>query len=269
MNYPLTHIHPDAKIAANVTIEPFTAIHGDVEIGEGTWIGSNVTIMDGARIGKNCKIFPGAVISAAPQDLKYAGENTTAEIGDNTTLRECVTVNRGTTDKWKTVVGSDCLIMAYAHIAHDCIIGNHCIISNSTQLGGHITIDDWAIIGGSCAFQQFTHVGAHSYTGGGSLVNKDIPPFVKAVRHPISYGGVNVVGLKRRGYTLEQINRIMELYRWVYNKGYNTTKAIEAIDAEFPPSEEKDTILNFIKTSKMGIIKGTTVSLLEEPVEAE
>ena len=269
MNYPLTYIHPDAKIAENVKIDPFTTIHGNVVIGEGTWIGSNVTIMDGARIGKNCKVFPGAVVAAVPQDLKYAGEDTTVEIGDNTTLRECVTVNKGTTDKWKTVVGSNCLIMAYAHIAHDCIVGDYCIISNSTQLGGHITIDDWAIIGGSCAFQQFTHVGAHSYTGGGSLVNKDIPPFVKAVRHPISYGGVNVVGLKRRGYSLDQINRIIDLYRWVYGKGMNTSQAIVAIDSEFAPSEEKDIVLRFIKNSKLGIIKGATMSLLGEPVEAE
>lgn len=268
MSSPLTYIHPNAKIGANVQIDPFAVIHDDVEIGEGTWVGSNVTIMEGARIGKHCRIFPGAVISAMPQDLKYQGEKTTVEIGDNTTLRECVTVNRGTIEKMKTVVGSHCLIMAYVHIAHDCIVGDHCIISNSTQLGGHITIDEWAIIGGSCAFQQFTHVGAHSYTGGGSLVNKDIPPFVKAVRHPISYGGVNIVGLKRRAYTNEQINNILEIYRTVYNRGLNTTQALHVLENEFDHGKERDLIYNFIKFSKLGIIKGAP-SVLGESVEAE
>ncbi|QES89961.1 acyl-ACP--UDP-N-acetylglucosamine O-acyltransferase [Rhizosphaericola mali] len=269
MSNTLSYIHPGAKIAQNVQIDPFSVIHDNVEIGEGTWIGSNVTIFGGARIGKNCKIFPGAVISAVPQDLKYAGEETTAEIGDNTTIRECVTVNKGTSDKWKTVIGKNCLIMAYAHVAHDCIISDHCIISNSTQLGGHITVDEWAIIGGSCAFQQFTHVGAHSYTGGGSLVNKDIPPFVKAVRHPISFGGINVVGLKRRGFTSEQINLVMEIYRYVYNRGLNTSQAIQSIESEFAQTEVRDEVLEFIRSSKLGIIKGAPMSLLGEELTAD
>lgn len=269
MSNSLSYIHPAAKIGENVQIDPFVVIHEDVEIGAGTWIGSNVVIMSGARIGKNCKIFPGAVIAAEPQDLKYAGEYTTVEIGDNTVLRECVTVNKGTAEKLKTVIGSHCLIMAYVHVAHDCIIGDHCIISNSTQLGGHITIDEWAIIGGSCAFQQFTHVGAHSYTGGGSLVNKDIPPYVKAVRHPISFGGVNIVGLRRRGYTNDQINNIMEIYRVIYNKGLNVSQAIHELENDFhADDEDRNLILAFIKSSKLGIIKGAP-SILGESVEAE
>lgn len=266
MSTTLSYIHPGAKIGANVEIGPFTTIHDDVVIGDGTKIANNVTIYPGARIGKNCEIYPGAVISGVPQDLKFKGEVTTAEIGDNTVIRECVTINRGTVEKYRTAVGSNCLIMAYSHIAHDCIIGDHVIISNSTQLGGHIIIEDWAIIGGICAIQQFTRIGAHSYTGGGSLVNKDIPPFVKAVRNPISYGGVNVVGLKRRGYSSEQINEIMETYRIIYNKGFNTTQAVEYLEGMVETSPERQLILDFVKSSTLGIIKGASSS--KTPIEA-
>ena len=259
-----TYIHPDAVIGKNVKIDPFTVIHQNVEIGEGTWIGSNVTIMEGARIGKNCMIFPGAVISAVPQDLKFAGEASTVEIGDNTTIREFVTINRGTVDRMKTMVGSNCLIMAYSHIAHDCEVGNHCILSNSVQLGGHIKVGDWAIIGGMCAIQQFTQIGAHSYVGGGSLVNKDIPPFVKAVRHPISYGGVNSVGLKRRGFSNESIDHITDVYRIIYNKGFNTSQALEYIEKELPVSHERNAIATFVRESELGIIKRAVKASVEE-----
>ncbi|MDR0792167.1 MAG: acyl-ACP--UDP-N-acetylglucosamine O-acyltransferase [Chitinophagaceae bacterium] len=264
MTYPNTFIHPDAVIGKNVKIDPFTVVHHNVEIGEGTWIGSNVTIMEGARIGKNCLVFPGAVISAIPQDLKFAGEASTVEIGDNTTIREFVTINRGTVDRRKTVVGSHCLIMAYSHIAHDCEVGNHCILSNSVQLGGHITVGDWAIIGGMCAIQQFTQLGIHSYVGGGSLVNKDIPPFVKAVRHPISYGGVNGVGLKRRGFDSEAINKITDIYRVIYNKGFNIAQALEHIEKTIPASNEGNIITSFIRNSKLGIIKRAAKNNSEE-----
>lgn len=257
MNQPLAYIHPEARIAANVVVEPFTVIHKNVVIGEGSWIGSNVTIMEGARIGKNVKVFPGAVISAIPQDLKFAGEDTTAEIGDNTTIRECVTINRGTVDKYKTVIGANCLLMAYVHVGHDSFVGNHCILGNTVQLAGHVQIDDYAIFGGACAVQQFAKVGAHAYIGGGSLVRKDVPPFVKAAREPLSYAGINSVGLRRRGYNNVQINEIQEIYRLIYLRGLNNSEALDKIELELPSSRERDEILNFIRTSERGIMKGT------------
>jgi UDP-N-acetylglucosamine acyltransferase len=254
--FPLTNIHPEAVIGQHVTIEPFTTVQKNVVIGDGTWVGPNVTIMEGARIGKNCKIFPGAVISGIPQDLKFRGEETTAEIGDNTTIRECVTINRGTADKYKTVVGHDCLIMAYAHLGHDCIVGNYCILGNTVQLAGHVVIDDYAIFGGACAVQQFSKIGAHAYIGGGSLVRKDIPPYTKAAREPLSYAGINTVGLRRRGYTSEKINEIQEIYRMIFMKGLNNSKAIELVEKEIPNSVERDYILDFIRNSERGIMKG-------------
>jgi len=184
MNQPLAYVHPGAKIAKNVVIEPFSTIHNNVEIGEGSWIGSNVTIMEGARIGKNVSIFPGAVISAVPQDKKFQDEDTITEIGDNTTIRECVTINRGTSDKMKTKVGKNCWIMAYCHIAHDCIVGDNCVFSNNSTLAGHIVVGDYAVLAGMAAVQQFCSVGRHAFITGGSLVRKDVPPFVKAGREP-------------------------------------------------------------------------------------
>ena len=212
MIHPHTYIHPNAKLATNVKIDPFSVIHPNVEIGEGTWIGSNVTIMEGARVGKNCRIFPGAVIAAIPQDLKFDGEQTTVEIGDNTTIREFVTINRGSKDRWTTKVGNNCLIMAYSHVAHDCIIGNNCIMSNNTQMAGHVTVGDNAILAGMCAIHQFVQIGQHAFVAGGSLVSKDVPPFIKAGRTPLSYAGVNSVGLKRRGFSLDRINQILDIY---------------------------------------------------------
>ncbi|MCO4292825.1 acyl-ACP--UDP-N-acetylglucosamine O-acyltransferase [Solitalea sp. MAHUQ-68] len=256
MIQPLAYIHPQAKIADNVVIEPFVTIHKDVEIGEGTWIGSNVTIMDGARIGKNCRIFPGAVISAVPQDLKFGGEYTTAVIGDYTTIRECVTVNRGTTDRKETRIGKNCLLMAYVHIAHDCIIGDNCILANSVQVAGHVTIDDWAIIGGTSAIHQFVSIGAHVMISGGSLVKKDVPPYTKAGREPLSFVGINSVGLRRRGFNSEQISQIQEVYRILYMKNFNNTKALDIIEADITPTEERDEIVNFIRNSNRGIMKG-------------
>jgi UDP-N-acetylglucosamine acyltransferase len=264
MTHPYTYIDPNAKIAANVKIDPFTVIHGDVQIGEGTWIASNVTIMDGTRIGKNCRIFPGAVIGAIPQDLKYNGEKTTVEIGDHTTIREFVTINRGTSDKWKTVVGNHCLIMAYSHIAHDCIIGNNCILSNSVQIAGHVVMGDWAWIAGVSAVHQFVHIGQHAYIAGGSLVSKDVPPYIKAVRNPLSYGGVNSVGLKRRGFELEKINHIIDIYRIIFNKGFNTSQALAYIEEELPASDERDEIVTFIRESGRGIIKKYASAIPEE-----
>ncbi|MCU0428735.1 MAG: acyl-ACP--UDP-N-acetylglucosamine O-acyltransferase [Cytophagaceae bacterium] len=258
MNQPLAYIHPQAKIAPNVVIEPFTTIHKNVEIDEGTWVGSNVTIMEGARIGKNVKIFPGAVISAVPQDLKFEGEDTTAVIGDNTVIRECVTINRGTKDKFTTQIGKNCLIMAYVHVAHDCVIGNNCIIANASQIAGHVTIDDWVILGGTSAVHQFVRIGSHAMISGGSLVRKDIPPFTKAAREPLSYCGINSIGLRRRGFTNEQINEIQDIYRTIYLKGLNHSQALNRLEVEFKPSKEKDEIVNFIQNSDRGIMKGFT-----------
>ncbi len=260
MIQPLAYIHPDAIIAPNVVIDPFVTIHKDVIIGEGTWIGSSVTIMEGARIGKNCKIYPGAVISAQPQDLKFGGEHTTVEIGDNTTIRECVTINRGTKDRFKTSVGSNCLIMAYSHIAHDCIVGNHVIMANSVNLGGHITIGDFVIIGGVTAIHQFCKIGKHSIISGGSLVRKDVPPFVKAGREPLGFAGVNSIGLRRRGFSDEKINEIQEIYRYFFLRGMNNSKAISFIEAEMKASDERDEIISFFRESNRGIMKGYSFS---------
>jgi len=256
MNQPLAYVHPDAKIAKNVVIEPFTTIHNNVLIGEGTWIGSNVTIMEGARIGKNCNIFPGAVISAIPQDLKFRDEETTAEIGDNTTIREYVTVNRGTADRRKTVIGDNCLLMAYCHIAHDCTVGDNCIFSNNSTLAGHITVGDYVILAGMTAVNQFCTIGNHAFVTGGSMVRKDVPPFVKAAREPLSYVGINSIGLRRRGFEANRIQEIQNVYRILYQKNYNNTQAVQIIEAEMEATSERDEILQFIKNSKRGIMKG-------------
>jgi UDP-N-acetylglucosamine acyltransferase len=256
MNQPLSYVHPQSIIADNVVIEPFVTISKNVEIGEGTWIGPNVTILENAKIGKNCKIFPGAVISAIPQDLKYEGENTHVIIGDNTTIRECVTINRGTKYAYKTVVGNNCLLMAYVHVAHDCVIGNNVILANNVNLAGHIRIDDNVVIGGMCAVQQFLHIGEHAFISGGSLIRKDVPPFVKAAREPLSYVGINSIGLRRRGFKEKDIHHIQDIYRILFVLGHNTSKALSIIEAEFPVSRFRDQILDFIKTSGKGIMKG-------------
>ncbi len=256
MIHPLTYIHPDAKLAPNVKIDPFTVVHKNVEIGEGTWIGSNVTIMEGARIGKNCRIFPGAVLCAIPQDLKFAGEETTVEIGDYTTIREFVTIHRGTKDRMKTRIGNHCLVMAYCHIAHDCLVGDHCIFSNNTTLAGHITVGEYAVLGGLTAVHQFCKIGAHTFVTGGSLVRKDVPPYVKAAREPLSYVGVNSIGLKRRGYSIEKINHILDIYRILFVRGYSVSHALRIIETQLPATDERDEILTFIRDSTRGIMKG-------------
>lgn len=256
MKQPLAYVHPEAKIADNVVIEPFATIHEDVVIGEGTTIGSSASIMPGVRIGKNCRIFPGAVIGAVPQDLKFRGEYTTVEIGDNTTIREFVTINRGTVAKGKTVVGSNCLLMAYVHVAHDCVVGNNVILVNNTQLAGEVIVDDYAILGGMVAVHQFVRVGTHVMLSGGSLVRKDVPPYIKAGREPLSYVGINSIGLRRRNFSNEKIREVQEIYRYIYQKGLNISQAVEIIEAEMPASPERDEVLLFIKDSKRGIIRG-------------
>jgi UDP-N-acetylglucosamine acyltransferase len=260
----LAHIHPNAKLGKDITVDPFAVIEDEVIIGDGTHVMSHSVIMSKVIIGKSCKIFPGAVIGAIPQDLKFNGEQTTVEIGDNTTIRECVTINRGTKDKWKTVVGNNCLLMAYSHIAHDCILGDYVIIANSVQLAGHVEIGDHAIIGGMAAAIQFSKIGAHTYIAGGTEVIKDVPPFIKAGRSPLCYVGVNSVGLQRRGFSLEKINSISEIYRNIYLRGLNISQATQIIEKELPDSEEKTEILKFIRDSKRGILKVSSKENIDE-----
>lgn len=249
------YITPGAIIGNDVSIDPFVFIAANVIIGEGTWIGPGAVILDGARIGKNCRIFPSSVISGIPQDMKFRGEETTAEIGDNTTIREGATVNRGTASAGKTVVGNNCLIMAYAHIGHDCFIGNNCIIGNACGLAGEVRIDDWAILSGATLVHQFSRIGGHVIVGGGSKVRSDIPPYIKADRDPLCYLGLNTVGLNRRNFGKERIDEIHNIYRIIYQSKRNTTQALEYVEKEFKPTPDRDYILNFIRNSQRGIIR--------------
>lgn len=248
-------IHPDARLGIDVIVEPFAYISGNVVIGDGTWVGPNATVMDGARIGRNCKIFPSAVISGIPQDMKFRGEESTAEIGDGTVMREGVTVNRGTASSGRTVVGSNCLLMAYSHIGHDCVIGSNCIIGNSTGLAGEVKVDEWAILSGGTLVHQFTRIGAHVIVGGGSKVRIDVPPFIKADREPLSYMGLNTVGLTRRGFEKERIDDIHNIYRILYLSKMNLSQAIDNIEKEFKPTPDRDYILGFFKNSERGVIR--------------
>lgn len=252
----LAFVHPNARLAENVTVEPFAYIAGNVVIGEGTWVGPSSTILDGARIGRNCRIFPSSVVSGIPQDLKFKGEDSTAEIGDNTTVREGATVNRGTAAVGKTVIGKNCLLMAYAHIGHDCSIGNNCILGNSIGLAGEVKIDDWAIVSAGSLVHQFTRIGGHVIIGGGSRVRSDVPPYIKADRDPLCYMGLNTVGLTRRGFEKERIDEIHNIYRAVYQNSLNISQALEYIEKQFKSSEDRDYILDFIRKSDRGIIRG-------------
>ncbi len=253
----LANINTEAKIANNVTIQSFTTIFEDVVIGEGTVIGPNVTIYPGSRIGKNCQIFPGAVIGAVPQDLKYHGEYTTTEIGDNTVIRECVTIHRGTNDRNKTKVGKNCLLMCYVHIAHDCFLGDNVIIANNTNLAGHVTVDNWAIIEGMVGVQQFVNIGEHAFVAGMTSVRKDVPPFIRVAREPLSYAGVNSIGLRRRGMEDKTIKLIEDLYRIVFVLNNSVSKGIKQVDKELDTTEDiVIKVTDFIKKSEKGIIKG-------------
>ena len=260
MTKPLNFVHPEAKIGKNVVIEPFATIEKNVVIGEGTWVGPNVVIMEGARIGKNCKIFPGAVISAIPQDLKFKGEDSTVEIGDNVIIREFVTINRGTLDKHKTAVGNNTLLMAYVHVAHDCILGENCILANNVTLAGHVEIGNHVILEGLVAVQQFVKIGSHSFIAGASMIRKNVPPYVKAAREPLSYSGINSIGLRRRGFDNESISNIEDIYRIIYVRSNNISQALNAVELEIPASDEKQNIIKFIRESTKGIIRGPSLS---------
>ena len=256
MNSTFSSVHPEAIIGKNVTISPFVTIDKNVIIGDDTYIYPNVVILSGSRVGKNCRIFPGAVISGLPQDLKFQGEETTCEVGDSTTIRECVTINRGTASKGKTIVGSNCLLMAYSHIAHDCIIKDYVIVGNATQLAGEVEVDDYAILSGGTLVHQFCRIGKHVMIQGGSRMSKDIPPYIIAGREPISYCGVNIIGLRRRGFSNDQISSIQEIYRALYQSGLNHSEAIKYIEINILDSDEKKEIVTFIGSSQRGIIRG-------------
>lgn len=252
---PLSRVHSNAKIGKNVKIGPFCMIHDDVEIGSGTVLHSHVTIMEGGRIGKDCILFPGSVISAIPQDLKFKGERTTVEIGDRTMVRECATINRGTAYSGKTVVGKDCLIMAYSHIAHDCLIGDFCILLNSVALAGHIEIGDYVTISGLSAVHQFCRIGSYSFVAGGSLVRMDVPPYVRVAREPLAYMGVNSVRLERLGYSQNEINEVQNIYRVIYQGNHNMNKAIDKLENTFKKTEELTMIIDFFRSTTRGVLR--------------
>jgi UDP-N-acetylglucosamine acyltransferase len=253
---PLAQVSDKAQIGANVEIGPFTVVQDNVIIGDNSIIHSNVVLYSGARIGKNCEIFPGAVIAAVPQDLKFEGEDTTVEIGDNTKIRECVTVHRATKDKWVTRIGSNCLIMAYVHVAHDCQIGNGCILASYVGLSGHCIVEDYAILEGNVGTQQFMKIGKHAFVAGATLVRKDIPPYVKAAREPITFAGVNSIGLRRRGFSDEAIREIEDTYRTIFVLNTNVSKGVLAVKEQMPDSQYAKEIIEFIETSDKGIIRG-------------
>lgn len=252
----MAFVHPEAKLGDNVIVDPFAYVDRNTEIGDGTRIMMHATVLYGARIGKNCTIFPHATVAGIPQDLKFKGEETTAIIGDNTTIRECATVNRGTASKGFTSVGSNCLIMAYSHVAHDCVLRDHVILGNAAQLAGEIEIDDYAIISGGSLVHQFSKIGSHVMIQGGSKIAKDIPPYVLVGREPITYVGLNIVGLRRRGFSSERINAIQEIYRYLYLTGLNISQALDHIERELPVSEDRTLILDFIRSSSRGIVRG-------------
>lgn len=252
----LASVSKDAQIGQNVRIDPFAVIHEDVIIGNGTRIHSNVALYPGTRIGEDCEVFPGAVLGVIPQDLKFDNEYTTVEIGNNTKIRECVTIHRGTSDKMKTAVGDNCLLMTYVHVAHDCQIGNNVILASYTGLSGHVIIDDYAILEGKVAAQQFAHIGKHAFIGGASLIRKDVPPYIKAAREPLTFAGVNSVGLRRRGYSDEQVREIEDIYRTLYVQNSNISKGCEAVLQSMEKTPLRDEIIGFIQSSDKGVIRG-------------
>ena len=253
---PLAYIHPEARIGNNVEIGPFVFIDKNVVIGDNNKIMPNVNILYGARIGSGNTIFPGAVIGAVPQDLKFKGEETTAEVGDNNLIRENVTINRGTAAKSRTRVGNNNLLMESVHIAHDATIGNGCIIGNGTKLAGEVVIDDCSIISANVLMHQFCRVAGYGMVQGGCRFSKDIPPYIIAGRDPICYAGINIVGLRRRNFSNETIEQIHNAYRLIYQSGLNTTEALQKIETEMEQTKEIQYIVKFIKESARGIIPG-------------
>lgn len=252
---PLAFIDPEAKIGENCEIGPFCFIDKNVVIGDNNVIMNNVSILYGARIGNGNTFFPGAVISAVPQDLKFKGEETTTQIGDNNKIRENVTIHRGTASKGTTIVGSNNLLMETVHVAHDCVIGSNCIVGNSTKFAGEVVVDDCAVISAAVLVHQFCHIGSYVMVQGGSRSSKDIPPFITAAREPISYTGLNLVGLRRRGFSNERIENIHNAYRLIYTSNLNVSDALERIKADLEMNDDIKYIVNFIESSARGIIR--------------
>ena len=254
--HPLAVVSPEAKLGENVQVGPFAFIDKDVEIGDGCNIMNGATVLRNVKMGKDCTVFPGAVVGAIPQDLKFDGEESYVEIGDRVNIRECATINRGTaaSGKYLTKVGSDVLIMSYAHVAHDCTVGNHCIIVSYSGLAGETDLDDWVTIGGKSMAHQFTKVGKHAFIAANSKLVKDVPPYVLVGRDPVVFEGVNRVGLLRRGFSEEEVNLIKDIYDTLYYKGMNISQALDYIEANYPVSEIRDTIVSFIRASKRGIV---------------
>ena len=252
---PLAHVDGSAHIGANAVVEPFAFVGPNVHIGAGTWVGPNATIIGNTKVGQDCKLFPGCVVGADSQDLKYKGEPTTVEIGDRTSIRECVTIHRATTDRMVTRVGHDCLIMAYVHVAHDVQVGNHVILANSVNVAGHVVIEDHVIIEGMVGIQHL-YESAPTPSSSGSLVRKNVPPYIKAAREPLSYIVINGIGLRRRGFDIDRIQAIEDIYRTLYVLNNNMSQAVKAAELELPTSEDKDVVLSFIRQSDKGIIRG-------------
>lgn len=257
--HPLATVSPKAILGENVEVGPYAFIDDNVVIGDNTKILPHATIFPYVKIGKGCSIYPGAVIGAEPQDLKFEGEVTYVEIGDNVTIRECATINRGTkaSGKGVTKIGDNTLIMSYAHVAHDCTVGKNCILVSYVGIAGETDVEDWAILGGGTKVHQFSHIGTHAMVGGGSSVNKDIPPYSICGRIPLCFAGINIVGLRRRGFDSDTIRNIKDIYDTIYYQGYNISDGCERVEAGFPPSVERDTILNFIRNSKRGIVRAS------------
>jgi len=256
----LTSIHPTAlvdkkaRLGDNVSVGAFSIVEAGVEIGDNSQIASHVLVAEGARIGKNCKIHKGAVVATWPQDLKFAGEPSIFIIGDNTTVREFCTLNRGTSALGKSQIGSDCLLMAYVHVAHDCIIGDHAILANGVQLGGHVEIGEWAIIGGMTPVHQFCKVGQHCMIGGAYRAVQDVPPYIMATGEPLRYAGLNSIGLKRRGFSSETVSVLKKTYRLIFRSKLNLTQALERIENELEPIPEVKNVIEFIRSSERGLI---------------
>lgn len=260
--HPLACVSPKAILGDNVEVGPYAFIDDNVKIGDNCKIHPHANILSYVTMGNNCEVFPGAVVGGTPQDLKFDGEITYVEIGNYVTIRECATINRGTkaSGKGVTKVGDHTLIMSYVHVAHDCRVGNHCILVSYVGIAGETDIDDWAIIGGNSSVHQFSHIGTHAMVGGCAAVNKDVPPYSISGRNPICYAGINIVGLRRRGFDSDVIRNIKDIYDTIYYQGYNITDGCAKVIAGFPQSVERDTILDFIRNSKRGIVRGADIN---------
>ena len=254
--HPTAIVHPGVELGKDVEIGPFSIINDNVIIGDGCKIKSQVLIDSGSRLGKNVAVFSGAVLGTAPQDLKYNGEKTYLEVGDNTIIREFATLNRGTAHSTRTIIGQNCLLMAYVHVAHDCIIGNDVIIANAVNMGGHVVIGDYAGIGGITGIHQFVHIGQHAFVGGGYRITKDVPPFILAMGEPLQYGGLNTIGLKKHGFSSDAMLMIKRAYKIVYRSGLTKKAALDKLQQDFENSPEVRVIARFLAQSERGIIKG-------------